>query len=344
MKVAALFPLAAVAVLGLFAFGLAEDIVARLGMKHKTAQRYILGNFTGDFKEPGAVEEDHGGAGEESASAQLNAFQIPYARLRPSIVKGDKAAAARDLCAYVRLYVNSQEFLNDYSARREAAKPTEEPYRPSKTELDHMRKSLKEAEASYGQAKNAPGMTREALTAYEKGLAQMRKQLADYEDPTPNKTRWLKTYPEDPSIAVKARLEEYLQLAATVDFNAELTGGNRKKFVNPAYEKKSLKWKAIYRAGREVNGATTAFVKEWLKGEIVSAKKSTLPAEITDDRPVSGKKPAEAGQPSAPVPAQPGSASSSPDQPAAAQPAKEAEAKEKKSLFKKLKEKVASEL
>ncbi len=28
-------------------------------------------------------------------------------------------------------------------------------------------------------------------------------------------------------------------------------------------------WKACYRAGKEVNGVVTTFVKDWLKGEIM---------------------------------------------------------------------------
>lgn len=77
----------------------------------------------------------------------------------------------------------------------------------------------------------------------------------------------MKIYPEDPAIIVKTRLNEYLQLLATVDFDAQLTGTtkNNRKFVKPAYENQSLKWKAIYRAGKDVNEVASAFAKEWLK-------------------------------------------------------------------------------
>ena len=74
-------------------------------------------------------------------------------------------------------------------------------------------------------------------------------------------------YPEDPSVAVKARLNEYLHILATVDFSAKLAGTNKRnmKFVNPEYEQKSLKWKAIYRAGKDVNDVASSFAREWLK-------------------------------------------------------------------------------
>ena len=99
--------------------------------------------------------------------------------------------------------------------------------------------------------------------------------------PFPGKASWEKKYPLNPAVLVKQRLQEYLQLAATVDFNAVLTAPDKyniKKFVNPAFEKKSNKWKAIYRAGKEVNDVVTAFVKDWLKGDIISANKTKMTA------------------------------------------------------------------
>ena len=53
-------------------------------------------------------------------------------------------------------------------------------------------------------------------------------------------------------------------------------------FVNPDYEKKSKKWKAIYRAGKEVNDAVTAFVKDWLKGEIIADVKTKMPDDADE--------------------------------------------------------------
>jgi hypothetical protein len=55
-------------------------------------------------------------------------------------------------------------------------------------------------------------------------------------------------------------------LTQGIDFNAALkeSGGN-KVFVNPAYEKKSNKWKMAFRAGKEVTEAARAFAQQWLK-------------------------------------------------------------------------------
>jgi hypothetical protein len=104
--------------------------------------------------------------------------------------------------------------------------------------------------------------------------------LSDAKKPFPNKDRWEKMYPANPEVFIKQRLQEYLSLVATVDFNAALTEPdkyNKRTFVNPVYEKKNFKWKACYRAGKEVNDVVTAFVKDWLKGEIISATKTKMP-------------------------------------------------------------------
>lgn len=101
---------------------------------------------------------------------------------------------------------------------------------------------------------------------------------AEAQDPTPKKTKWENQYPADPSQAVTIRLNEYLKMLGTVDFNAQLALPDKYKkklFVNKDYEKKSAEWKAVYRAGKEVNEAISAGVKEWLKTGVKSGKTSS---------------------------------------------------------------------
>lgn len=264
------------------AFKTAENIIQRLGMNQENAKYFILSNLIGSF-ETGPMEtpaEDDGSA--EDAYQQMKSFRIPYARLLPAIVKGDKAEAARELCAYIKMYVNSSDFMDDYKKRREAAKPTSEPWRPDADMIEGQRKSVKDMEKQLADLKKQKGISPEIIIAFEKSLKDQKNNLADWEDPHPNLTRWEKSYPENPAPVVKQRLQDYLALAATVDFNAALMAPDkykRVKFVNPAYEKKPLKWKACFRAGKEVNDVVTAFVKEWLKGEIISDVKSKMPAQ-----------------------------------------------------------------
>ncbi len=259
---------------------LAEDIIARLGMDQNDARYYILSNIAGSFENGPIDESQEDGGSAEDSYQQMKSFRIPYVRLLPAILKGDKAGAALELCEYVKLYVNSTNFMEDYQKRREAAKPTSEPWRPDAEMIKNQRESVKELEKQLPDLKKNKNISPEIIAAYEKGLIDQKKTLADWEDPHPNLTRWEKTYPEDPSPLIRKKLQEYLTLVATVDFNAKLTTPDKYKkvrFENPVYEKQSLKWKACFRAGKEVNDVTIKFVKEWLKGEIISKEKNRMP-------------------------------------------------------------------
>ena len=71
-----------------------------------------------------------------------------------------------------------------------------------------------------------------------------------------------KKMPSDPNELIKKRLQEFLSVSATVNFDAKLIGTT---FADPAYESKSQQWKACYRAGREVIAAAREEAQTWLK-------------------------------------------------------------------------------
>lgn len=297
MKRKTVYLTAITSLLLLTAYTVTDHIINRLGMEHRNAQFYILGNMLGNFRS-GEMEEDYGTEDSESSYQQAESFKLPYARLLPAVIAGDKAGAARELCLYVKQYVNSQDFTDEYNKRRDAAKPTSEPWRPDEETIKAMGKSLKEQELQLAQYKKNKQLPAGTLEAMEKGIADQKKQQAIWEDPHPNQTRWEKMYPADPTVIVKKKLQEYLVLAATVDFNAQLTEPDkykRKKFVNPVFEKQTLKWKACFRAGKDVNEIVTAFVKDWLKGEIISKDKIKMPDYKTPaPEPVRAKEPVAA--------------------------------------------------
>ena len=65
---------------------------------------------------------------------------------------------------------------------------------------------------------------------------------------------------------LKKKLNHLVSEAATVDFAAQtVAAGRTKKFVNPAYEKKSDLWKAMFRAGKAPTIAASDLAKAWLK-------------------------------------------------------------------------------
>ena len=266
MKTKHVMLVAILGLLGISAYKIGEDIIAKLGMDHANAQNYIMVNFTGGYG------SDYG--------IQNNFMSLPRLKLLSTIVEGDKVGAAKELCEYIKMYCNSEEFMATYRKKRSDSKPTTEPPRTEDAILQGMRDGIKDLEAALADLRKAPKDNAQSIAMFEPMLEEQKATLVMYEDPTPNKTKWEKDFPEDPAVVVKAKLEQYLDLVATVDFNAKLSDPGKykiKKFVNSDYESKSPQWKACYRAGKEVNTAVTAFVKAWLQGEIISSTKTKMP-------------------------------------------------------------------
>ena len=64
---------------------------------------------------------------------------------------------------------------------------------------------------------------------------------------------------------IMTQLKQFLDLSATVDFNAQtVQKGNKLVFVNPAYEAKSPAWKLCFRSGREAVEGARKFAQQWL--------------------------------------------------------------------------------
>jgi len=275
-----------------------DDIIERLGMEQKFVQGNIVSNLVGSFSSsPMETYEDAGGF----AGDQPSSFRLPYVpKIKLStIISGDKAAAAKELCEYVKKYINSEEFVAEYNAQKESAMPLTD----NGTTIRTLKGNIIVHQKNINNYKTDTKYVAEQQKQLDEAQKKLDALLEAAKKPFPGKDRWEKRYPADPSILVKKRLQEYLQLAATVDFNAALTAPDKYKvvkFVNPVFEKKSYKWKAIYRAGKDVNDVVTSFVKEWLKGEIISANKIKMtagtvssPANTTS----SNTKPAESVKP-----------------------------------------------
>ncbi|RYY61494.1 MAG: hypothetical protein EOO05_06190 [Chitinophagaceae bacterium] len=268
-----------IAVIAIVTFGfikMADDIVSTLGLTQYSARTFILGNFAGDFTNDGeTVWKDEQ---QDDFYYESDRFKIPYIRkVLPDLIAGDKTGAAKKLCEYVKMYVNSEEFMADYIAKREKAKPTREPWKPSPEDIKQKEEQIRYSEKDLADLKKQK-VPADMTAQYEKQVAADKVQLKEWKEGNWYIGRWQRAYPEDPTPLVKAKLEAYLALVATVDFEATTTGP-RRKFTNPVYEKKGIQWKAIYRAGKEVNAVVTAFVREWLKGEIIAKNKTTMPKD-----------------------------------------------------------------
>jgi len=94
------------------------------------------------------------------------------------------------------------------------------------------------------------------------GIPNPMKMIDKAIDKQLNKAEDDKKLPADPNELIKKRLQEFLTLSASVDFEAEVSGG---RFVKSEYEAKSREWKMCYRAGKAVIMAAREEVELWLK-------------------------------------------------------------------------------
>ncbi|HEX7847993.1 MAG TPA: hypothetical protein VF476_19475 [Chitinophagaceae bacterium] len=243
-------------------------------------------SFADDFWKQLGMTRDQGTDGVKQSF--LNGYLYYYgAKNAKNIATGNRAAIAKDLLNYTKQYVNSEAFRKEYELMRRSAKP-EEPQLKTFTKEDVRKEQIAETEKSI--AKTEEIMKQPNMKAImEPSLQLYKKNLLDYKDPNSKMiemyyqgkkreqeqqmesykkyyTRWENDYPADHREKIKERLQKFLELSATVDFNAELKQvGNKKKFVNPQYEGKAYDWKQVYRAGKEVIEPARAFAEQWIK-------------------------------------------------------------------------------
>ena len=205
-----------------------------------------------------------------------------------NIARGDRAAATADLLAYTRQYLSGPAFKAAYDRLRRESKPTE-PTDNSRTneqirqdKIDETKKLLANTENTIrtadGEMKKAMqpilDMHKKNLAAWQdpnsKEIARLyqaqidlrKRELADYQKYT---KEWEQRYPEDNKVFIRTRIQQYLALAATVDFTATTHESKGKQvFDKSEYQGRNNDWKMIYRAGKEVYEVTRSFAEKWL--------------------------------------------------------------------------------
>jgi hypothetical protein len=179
--------------------------------------------------------------------------------------------------------VNSAAFKTAYLRSRDEQKPTPPSFEGSvddeaKRKQDEQAKSLAESRAALA---SLPADQRAQLEAVFKATeAQMKdpqmialmRQGVEVERARAQQNyqtdlqRWQKTMPVDPNALVARRLRSFLDLSASVDFDAKLQGtGTERRFVNEDYQSKPSDWKMCFRAGKEAVAAARADATSWLK-------------------------------------------------------------------------------
>jgi hypothetical protein len=192
-----------------------------------------------------------------------------------------------ELGQYVKGYVSSDEFRKEYESYRSAQLPFT-PAKPGdglKRIEDENRKQLAKAEERLRLARP------EDKAMYEKEVAFWKKQVAPYENHSSKeyaaqeknaqalsdlfamanknkKQNFENNFPADVQDMIRLRLEAFLEMSATVDFQAALKKDeylDKMFFVNPQYERKPNEWKLCYRLGKETTETVREFAKEWLQ-------------------------------------------------------------------------------
>lgn len=254
------FMVAAIFLQSFFTFA---SIIDKLGLKEEEAKELVLNNLFGNFynnSSSGFVPKD---------------FRLPKVPML-SVISGDKVNAAKELCSWIKEYTASEEFKTLYKQKRESLKPTtNNSVRPDDETIQMTKESVSYLEKELAQMKKIKETPAVSIKSVQDQLNQQKEMLKLWMDPNPGLTKWNKLYPEDPQQMVMEKLQSYLEIKSSVDFNASLLEANKyglRKFANPEYEKKDNRWKAVYRAGKEVNDVMDKFAKTWIS-ELNATKK-----------------------------------------------------------------------
>jgi hypothetical protein len=242
---------------------MADDFLKQLGIAKNDADKKITESILGGY---------------------LNVYGMKNIK---NIATGNRAAISRDVLAYTKTYTAGKAFITAYTDLRNNNKPVlhtvTTPEENRKQTIAQNEKSVADMEqllktataqtkAPFEQAladakkslKEAKDPNNKQLAAYEKNYPALLKQFQDSHD---NEIKeWEQKYPSNQMLYVKKQLLQFIEETKDIDFSAALADKNGKKiFVNPAYEKKSYRWKMAFRAGKDVVETSRAFVQTWIK-------------------------------------------------------------------------------
>lgn len=261
----------------IFAFKIA-DVFTDLGITKLQAEDFVSGSLTGDvFLYPNS------------------AAKVPLTS-RVSIVQA--------IGNFAKIYTKTDDFKNRYAEwwkSQEPVKPETAEARIAREKAEQVQ-SVADAEKSQkemvqtmkkqiAETKDAAikKQLEEALKYSVDIQVQLKKQIEspDYqkqmkemqemttrvytEEYKEKSERYTSDYAywktiQNPNVLIKQRLNGFLEISSTVDFNAQLkTENNRKKFVKEEYEQKNDTWRRCFRAGKPAVDIARAISQEWLK-------------------------------------------------------------------------------
>lgn len=210
------------------------------------------------------------------------AYGVPLAAFR-ALPPARQVEVVNGLGSFIRGYVESAAFKARYAEAWKAHQPR--PPQPARPGAEMVAEQLKQIDSQIAESeanlKKAPADQREMYQSMIAGLKQAREAMAGQESmydmaekmrfegetrEYQEKLEGPNALPEDPGRLVARRLQEFLDLTASVDFNAKLTTGpGMKRFVDRTFESKPTEWKMCFRAGKPAVDAARAFAGSWLK-------------------------------------------------------------------------------
>lgn len=240
---------------------IAQSAPARLGLSDAQAQDALLRSL------------EDGGLSVSSSTTRAFVALPPAAR----------ATLVDAAFTWTKTYATSAAFKTAYLHARDEEKPEAPAFAGSVD--DELKRKQDEQAKSLEQSRSVLAM----LPADQR--AQMEATItqaeAQWKDPTmvallrqgvvadraqkqqayqADLERWQQTRPADPLVLVARRLRDFLELSATVDFNAKLEGsGTDRRFVNEDYQSKPSDWKMCFRAGPDAVAAARRDAAAWLK-------------------------------------------------------------------------------
>ena len=244
------------------AFTLSGDVLSQIGCSSDVAKNAILDNFVNSSLNPPSC----GGV-----------YKTISATERTSIVN--------QLFAFIKTYVNSEEFRSKYKAEHESEKPTE----PAKEEISSNEDQTQLLLKGMEEQLNSPYLNAEQKEELKKSIETMKqtvstpeyKQMAQQITETNQKSsqeeyekkmveyksdlaEWEKL--NDIKYMLKKRLNAFLELTSNINFDAKLVKQFDKwKFEDEGLESKSREWKMCFRCGRETISAARVCATNWLK-------------------------------------------------------------------------------
>jgi hypothetical protein len=108
---------------------------------------------------------------------------------------------------------------------------------------------------------------------YQNQMKEMQKYVAveyerEFKEKTEKYTTDYKNWQtiKSPSLLIKQRLNQFLEISSDIDFNTKLiTKNNRQVFQNETYENKNNNWKLCFRAGKTTIETARLLATNWLK-------------------------------------------------------------------------------